>query len=164
VVRKNLQGHESRNTKTAMMFTIALSFLIFAGSTFELIGHLIISQLESTIGTDLYAASLLSKTTYLDEGPISQFLQIQKEQDGAVQSYSFASAELGDLLKQLAPNTNNVRQPYIGPACGYNQVKVNVFGLQENYLQVVNTDYYMPAEIQSGLSLRKVANGDYDAV
>lgn len=43
VVRKNLQGHESRNTKTAMMFTIALSFLIFAGSTFELIGHLIIS-------------------------------------------------------------------------------------------------------------------------
>ncbi len=43
VVKKNLEGHESRNTKTAMMFTIALSFLIFAGSTFELIGHLIIS-------------------------------------------------------------------------------------------------------------------------
>lgn len=43
VIRKNLDGHEARNTKTAMMFTIALSFLIFAGSTFELIGHLIIS-------------------------------------------------------------------------------------------------------------------------
>ena len=43
IVRKNLDGHEARNTKTAMMFTIALSFLIFAGSTFQLIGHLIIS-------------------------------------------------------------------------------------------------------------------------
>jgi NADH:ubiquinone oxidoreductase subunit 3 (subunit A) len=34
VVRKNFESHEGRNTKTAMMFTIALSFLIFAGSTF----------------------------------------------------------------------------------------------------------------------------------
>jgi len=42
VVRKNLEGHSKRNTKTAIMFTIALSFLIFGGTTFELIGHLII--------------------------------------------------------------------------------------------------------------------------
>lgn len=34
VLTKNLEGHEKRNTKTAIMFTIALSFLIFAGSTF----------------------------------------------------------------------------------------------------------------------------------
>jgi hypothetical protein len=34
VVKKNLEGHEKRNTKTAIMFTVALSFLIFAGSTF----------------------------------------------------------------------------------------------------------------------------------
>lgn len=43
VIRKNLEGHKNRNTKTAMMFTIALSFLIFAGSTFELLGNLIVS-------------------------------------------------------------------------------------------------------------------------
>lgn len=34
LTKKNLLGHSSRNTKTAMMFTIALAFLIFAGSTF----------------------------------------------------------------------------------------------------------------------------------
>jgi hypothetical protein len=34
VVQKNLESHSNRNTKTAMMFTVALSFLIFAGSTF----------------------------------------------------------------------------------------------------------------------------------
>lgn len=43
VILKNLKGHKARNTKTAMMFTIALSFLIFAGSTFELIGNLFVS-------------------------------------------------------------------------------------------------------------------------
>ncbi len=37
VVKKNFESHEGRNTKTAMMFTVALSFLIFAGSTFQLI-------------------------------------------------------------------------------------------------------------------------------
>lgn len=70
VVRKNLDGHDARNTKTAMMFTIALSFLIFSGSTFELIGHMIISQLESTVGSDLYATSIASKANYIDEGPL----------------------------------------------------------------------------------------------
>jgi hypothetical protein len=34
VTKKNLEGHEKKNTKTAMMFTIALAFLIFSGSTF----------------------------------------------------------------------------------------------------------------------------------
>lgn len=74
VISKNLEGHMSRNTKTAMMFTIALSFLIFAGSTFDLIGHLIVSQLESTIGSDLYVTTSVS-STYLDEGTVIGFLE-----------------------------------------------------------------------------------------
>lgn len=74
VVKKNLEGHEKRNTKTALMFTIALSFLIFAGSTFELISHLMISDLESIIGADLYASSQAS-SNYLDEGAIIGYLE-----------------------------------------------------------------------------------------
>ena len=34
IVDKNLEGHGKRNLKTSLMFTIALSFLIFAGSSF----------------------------------------------------------------------------------------------------------------------------------
>jgi hypothetical protein len=60
VVKKNLESHEGRNTKTAMMFTIALSFLIFAGSTFDLIGNLVTSQLIGILGSDVYITSLLS--------------------------------------------------------------------------------------------------------
>lgn len=43
MILKNLQAHEGRNTKTAMMFVIALGFLIFAGCIFELMGRLITS-------------------------------------------------------------------------------------------------------------------------
>ena len=48
----NMAAHEKRNTKTAIMFAICLSFLIFAGSSFKLIGNLLVSQLETLFGSD----------------------------------------------------------------------------------------------------------------
>ena len=47
-----MAAHEKRNTKTAIMFAICLSFLIFAGSSFKLIGNLLVSQLETLFGSD----------------------------------------------------------------------------------------------------------------
>ena len=65
---KNLVTHRGRNTKTAMMFVIAMSFLIFSGCIFELMGTLILSQVEITMGgVDLYATSVFSESNYLDE-------------------------------------------------------------------------------------------------
>jgi hypothetical protein len=71
VVAKNLESHANRNTKTAMMFTIALSFLIFAGSTFQLIGNLVVSQLEGVLGADIYVTSQFSPKNFIDENRIS---------------------------------------------------------------------------------------------
>jgi len=56
------------------MLTIALSFLIFAGSSFDLIGHLIIGQLEARIGADFYATTYTSPG-FLDELGITKFLE-----------------------------------------------------------------------------------------
>jgi hypothetical protein len=42
VISKNLDGHAKRNSKTSLMFAISLSFLIFAASSFTLIGNLLI--------------------------------------------------------------------------------------------------------------------------
>ena len=41
LVYKNLNSHNKRNSKTSMMFTIALAFLIFGGTSFGLIGNMI---------------------------------------------------------------------------------------------------------------------------
>ena len=88
-----------------MMFVIALSFMIFAGCIFELMGLLIVSQVEMTMGgVDLYATSTASVSSYLNEGPITQFLKDQKTYDGGVVSYTYASTDLNDLLKVIAPN------------------------------------------------------------
>ena len=47
LVMKNMESHQKRNTKTSIMFAVCLSFLIFAGSCFILLGDLIKSQLEN---------------------------------------------------------------------------------------------------------------------
>lgn len=60
LVSKNLDGHRKRNSKTSIMFTLAISFLIFASSSFQLIGALIAGEIVSVFGADLYASSLNS--------------------------------------------------------------------------------------------------------
>jgi hypothetical protein len=72
IIDKNLISHKNRNSKTAIMFVVCLSFLIFAGSTFKLLGTLIVSELEIAVGADLYAQTLTDKAdTFIDEMPIS---------------------------------------------------------------------------------------------
>ncbi len=125
---KNLKSHQTRNTKTAMMFVIALAFLIFAGCVFELMGVLIITQVEATMGgVDLYSTALLSKISYLDEGRIRSYLD---EQDpGDVVGYTFASTDLNDLLRNIAPDNNVVRRIRFGTACGYSQSRVRLYSV-----------------------------------
>ena len=57
LIAKNLDGHRRRNSKTSIMFTLALSFLIFAASSFKLISQLIVSEVESRFGADIYVNS-----------------------------------------------------------------------------------------------------------
>lgn len=55
VIVKNMEAHASRNTKTSIMFTLAISFLIFSGSSFALMSTVISKIAEQMIGADLYA-------------------------------------------------------------------------------------------------------------
>jgi len=59
------------------MFTICLSFLIFASSTFTLIGNLIVSSLELALGADLYVTATDKKlNAMVKEQTITDFLTI----------------------------------------------------------------------------------------
>jgi len=63
LITKNLEGHRNRNSKTSIMFTLALSFLVFAASAFSLISTMISSEAETIFGGDLYVYS--SSTTVM---------------------------------------------------------------------------------------------------
>ena len=72
LISKNLDGH--RNSKTSIMFTLALSFLIFAASSFSLISTMIASEAETIFGADLFIYSS-SSSVMLDQRPLDSFLQ-----------------------------------------------------------------------------------------
>ena len=60
--------------KTATMFAVSLAFLIFAGTTFQLVGEMIVFQAESFFATDLFAFVAAEMDVFLPEGEIAMFL------------------------------------------------------------------------------------------
>lgn len=57
VILKNMEAHSKRNTKTSIMFTLSIAFLIFSASSFELMATVISKLAEQRIGADMYADS-----------------------------------------------------------------------------------------------------------
>jgi len=53
VVSKNMEAHRRRNSKTSVMFTLAISYLIFSSSSFLLLSTMIQKTVESIIGADI---------------------------------------------------------------------------------------------------------------
>jgi hypothetical protein len=45
-----------------------------------------------------------------------------------------------------------------GVDSGFGQVRTKVYGISENYLDVVNLDYYMPNELKGGAP-KALSNG-----
>ena len=74
VISKNMIAHRPRNSKTSIMFTLAISYLIFSASSFKLLSALIIKNAESLIGADI---RVKNPGSYLDEVPIANFLDTQ---------------------------------------------------------------------------------------
>ena len=68
-----MRGHRKRNSKTSIMFTLAISFMIFAASSFQLISALIEMSVGQFIGADM---QIISFHQYIPEIPIADFLDI----------------------------------------------------------------------------------------
>ena len=160
VISKNMESHGGRNLKTAMMFAVCLSFLIFSGGTFKLLGELIVSQLEISVGADLYGVIVNPRNlpSFIDEGRISQFLEEQKAVDGAVQNWSFGSPSLQNLLRKIASDDNQART-FFSDATGFKTVKANFYSIQPNFLDTANQRYYILTEISEDYKKRKEEEG-----
>jgi hypothetical protein len=65
LVLKNLAAHRSRNQKTVLMFTIALTFVVFVGSIFFLQGASIESNLRVAFGADIVVCAAALRNTSL---------------------------------------------------------------------------------------------------
>lgn len=60
LIYKNLESHGKRNSKTSIMFTITLAFLIFAGTSFALVGNMIQDLIRLSFAADMFCSSRFS--------------------------------------------------------------------------------------------------------
>ena len=98
VVKKNLEGHSSRNQKTSIMFMIALSFVIFAGCTLELISNFIVDISKNILGGDIFVHTWGDDNT-LEQNKINDYFKnFNKKFPGIVKNYTFLSFPLNELI------------------------------------------------------------------
>ena len=103
---------------------------------------MIISTLESTIGSDLYVNSIWD-AGYLNDYPMKEFLEDQMAFDGAVVSYSFVTPNMIRALSGCDPFDNQ----QAGGTSFFNQDGTYISGVPANYLETINTKYFVPSTI-----------------
>eukprot|EP00002_Diphylleia_rotans_P012112 TRINITY_DN2372_c0_g1_i2.p1 TRINITY_DN2372_c0_g1~~TRINITY_DN2372_c0_g1_i2.p1 ORF type:complete len:590 (+),score=61.92 TRINITY_DN2372_c0_g1_i2:617-2386(+) len=152
LIHKQQSSHGDRNIKTALMFTIALAFIIFAGSMFSLQTAAIVDNVKLLLGADIAVISTNTKAM-LDETLLREFLETQRSI--RVQEYTFVTYPIGDLF--------NINDTEFGNIADYRTVSTTVFGVERQYLDVVYSDYYLPAEVDESLNY-KLVDGKKDAI
>lgn len=77
-----------------MLFTVALTFLVFGGSSLLLVGNMVLGVVRSFMGADLLATSTFSDN-YLPEDTLRNFLQKEMSSSSRrIISYSFRAEDL----------------------------------------------------------------------
>lgn len=95
-VQNNLKGHSARNSKTAFMYMIAITFLVFAGVVFSLIANLLTSTFKMFLGADL-VGEMLDNNLPLNEYGIRGYLEEMKT-IGLVKDFTFVTNSLASMM------------------------------------------------------------------
>jgi len=159
IVRKNLSGHRSRNRKTAIMFTICIAFIVFAGVMFSLQAVTISDNVKVFFGADLLVTAP-DLTEALREDEMSAFLdnEIARRKSGensVVVDYAFVTFPMA--MMELVSNVDVANLPE------FPEFSTRLFGLQENYASVVYNEFFVPSEADSSASVPSV-NGKDDII
>jgi hypothetical protein len=127
-----MYAHRNRNTKTAIMFAICLSFLLFAGSVFKLLGAVMEKTVINQMGNDLYGLSINSLTSFIDQGPIVEFLKKEQEYDGAVIGWNFASPSMNKILEKIKPD--KIEKAMISDAAEFKMSASDIYSEATDFL------------------------------
>ena len=149
VIEKNLDGHRPRNSKTSIMFTLAMGYLIYAASSFKLLSGMIRGTVITEFGSDLYiksikSLSLSSSSSYkypLDESELTSF--IEKQTDGAIADYGYTSCTLAVTQHGVYP-TKTYYGNWVSDYAGYTYKGINLIAVPDNYMKLIDSQYYFP--------------------
>jgi len=155
VIIKNFAAHRKRNTKTSLMFSIALAFLIYAGTGFRLNTNIIAKQLEVLSGADLVLQTM--GTVYLNETKLRGALdEFNANFPGVMRDYAFVSQSFRDQ-----PYTSQIRvsslarEPYR---------RVRLVSVDESYLRSCYEQHFVGTDFDPAVSWPRIPGGKIDAI
>jgi hypothetical protein len=144
LIYKNMSAHRPRNRKTALMFTLSLGFIIFAGASFSLQAGTIGDTIKSFVGADcnIYAPSWDSSL------PVTDLRRVLGEElakpNTLVTQYDFATFEL-----RAHPRVSDTR---VMNLVGEPSRRIQLIGIERQHLKTVYQEFYQPQEWDSRLS------------
>ena len=150
ITKKRLESMQSRNVKISIMITGATSFLILQAGAYLSTNDIGFTMVEHFIAADISVRGYMG-STFLNEITLSNYLDEQIELDNAVRAYSFTGLNLDnicDLQKCTHLGTGSA-------AAGKNQddenLQINLFSVDENYLDTVDDRFYKPTEVSNSI-------------
>jgi hypothetical protein len=81
--------------------------------------------------------------------------------------YTFTSHGLGDIINKISPKVQNEAEHVsFSDFASYRDLKTTLNAIRENYLEVLDLNYYLPAEVEEDIEsiLPELPNGDPDIV
>eukprot|EP00708_Paratrimastix_pyriformis_P001987 GAFH01000724.1.p1 GENE.GAFH01000724.1~~GAFH01000724.1.p1 ORF type:complete len:1155 (+),score=530.18 GAFH01000724.1:461-3466(+) len=155
LVRKSLAGHRSRNRKTALMFTISLAFIIFAGAMFALQASMISDNVQMGLGSDIVITAP-SFDDPLAEDDMRAWLEAELALGKAsrITGYTFTTFPLTSHRFVTATRLSNL--------AGWPETRVTVTGVESHFLYDTFNQFYFPGEVYGGLAYNHSSNGSPD--
>ena len=143
LVRKNLSGHHTRNSKTSLMLTTSLAFIIFAGSVFTLLGSSLKDFSRLSYAADIVVMSL-SPSAPVDEASMTRLLdaELARPDRVLVRNYTYVTFPLRSY--------SFVRSTQISNLGDYPRRPVSVQAVEQHYVAATFGEFYRPAELARG--------------
>ncbi|MES1907507.1 MAG: hypothetical protein MHM6MM_000614 [Cercozoa sp. M6MM] len=143
LIHKQQASHRPRNKQTALMFTTAVAFVVFASTMLALQKNNILDGVASFAGSDLSVLAIDPRNQPLPEADIRRVLAGYDNLQ-----YTFISDTAANSLLSLFHENNNSTdlvvtesETRIGTASFFRSVRQNVYALEENYLDVAYDRY-----------------------
>ena len=140
LIQKSLSGHRGRNKKTALMYSICLSFIIFSGAMFTLQSSIINDNIKLGVGSDLLVISATTKNP-LQEEKMREFLEQEmskNETDRVVLNYSFLTYPMWELPE--------IKHNWVSNLADYPWHRLTVYGVEEDFLNTIYNEFVIFSE------------------
>ncbi|KAJ4453685.1 putative permease family protein [Paratrimastix pyriformis] len=168
LVRKSLAGHRSRNRKTALMFTISLAFIIFAGAMFALQASMISDNVQMGLGSDIVITAP-SFNDPLAEDDMRAWLEAELALGKAsrITGYTPSPPSRSDRTGSSPPPGSPTWPPRMPRLIDhrppvFHGPRQTVTGVESHFRYDTFNQFYFPGEVYGGLAYNHSSNGSPD--